>query len=138
VSGKKRKKGEREKNVPLFETSAKTSRRRRKRLDAECETEAAADMAARHDMLASIVTEGRDEDESPRAPVPDMERGGRYKIRDECVDGTFELCDIVAGRAVLYVFKNVETGTKTTYTPHALTEFNRGGAKSGVLKRVDR
>lgn len=120
----------------LFETSSKTARRRRERYGVQCENDAVEEANTRESMLSAIVVDGKDDDNSPESfGPPGMERGSVYKIKDDCVNGTYELCDIVAGRAVLYVFKNIETGTKTTYTPYALSEFNTGG-RNGTMKRV--
>ena len=56
-------------------------------------------------------------------PLPPLILRKEYVIRDSVVDGVFRYEKMISGCSILHMFRNVETGTVTTYTPFALKEL---------------
>lgn len=60
----------------------------------------------------------------PRA----VQAGGKYYLKDEYVNGTFVLEQVVPNKSVIFVFRSTASGFTTTYSSHSLKglkEFRR-------------
>lgn len=82
--------------------------------------------ALQDEALESILETGIPEQDVPEiAECPPLVPGRRYRIRDDNANGIFVLDSVVDGKCTLFVFANVVTGAKTTYTAHSLKDLSR-------------
>lgn len=54
-----------------------------------------------------------------------LSKGCFYRLKDDNVDGVYELINIITGKELFYVFKHVVTGAETSYRERDFSGFDK-------------
>ncbi len=122
--------------------SSKTVRAVRKKTYNDLDAVSAEVESLQNEILESIVIDGRTSpwgEDGERAryfipqSIPPLVKGTFYHIKDDFSEGIFVLAEIVRGRAVLFIFQNCVTDTKTSYTPFSIRDLS---GKNAFIRAV--
>lgn len=120
--------------------NAKTISRVRKKITKEMETTSLEINELHEDILRKIVVDGDasvgwgEGDDKERlmygfpSDIPPLSVKAKYYIKDSTVDGIFCLKNILKGKATQFLFENLITKARITFTPYSIKDLCKRGS----------